>query len=88
MIRFLARIVVWLSLSAVWASLVGLVVHWAFSPLTARADDARWSRSRPAVILDASDFVVISGRTFNVGELLNQHEAMWQAHNARSRNHR
>lgn len=70
-------------------SLVACSAPWLPDLLgTARADDVRWSMSRAAVILDASDFVIISGRRFNVGELLNQHEDMWQAYNARIRNHR
>ncbi len=39
-----------------------------------------WSRSQNAVVLDAKDFVAISGRVFNVGELINQHEELWRAH--------
>jgi hypothetical protein len=44
------------------------------------ADTVTWSRSQAAVVLDAKDFVAISGRVFNVGELINQHEELWRVH--------
>ena len=73
------------------ASWIGLarVMLWAFGdPAVARADDVRWSKSRPAIIIRAEDFIIVSGRTFNVGELLNQHEEMWQARKERNSGHR